>query len=113
MPRLNCEHDLGRGIEALRGKDPEQAATLDRWLLGLIFGYRDRILPITVEIAARWGRLCPDQHLAVIDGLLAATALERDWVFVTRNTADVARSGVRLLNPFNWSVPESGGIPGN
>jgi hypothetical protein len=37
--------------------------------------------------------------LPVIDGLLAATALVRDWTLVTRNTADFARSGVRLLNP--------------
>ena len=103
--------ELRRGIEALRGKDPKQAATLERWLRGLILGYRDRTLPVTAEIATRWGCLCPDQRLPVIDGLLAATALERDWVFVTRNTADVARSGVRLLNPFDWPVPESGGIP--
>jgi predicted nucleic acid-binding protein len=38
--------------------------------------------------------------LPVIDGLLAATALEHDLILVTRNTKDVERSGVKLLNPF-------------
>ena len=105
--------ELRRGVEALRGKDPRQATILERWLVGLILGYRERTLPVTAEIAARWGRLCPDQRLPVIDGLLAATALERDWVFVTRNTVDVSRSGVRLLNPFDWPVPEIGETTGN
>jgi predicted nucleic acid-binding protein len=36
----------------------------------------------------------------VVDGLLATTALVPDWTLVTRNTADVQRTGVRLLDPF-------------
>jgi predicted nucleic acid-binding protein len=31
---------------------------------------------------------------------LAATALERDLTLVTRNTVDVERTGVALVNPF-------------
>jgi predicted nucleic acid-binding protein len=34
---------------------------------------------------------------------VAATAKVRTMTFVTRNTADVARTGVRLLNPFDAS----------
>ena len=41
----------------------------------------------------------PDPILT-IDSLLAATALERDLVLVTRNTKDVESTGVRSLNPF-------------
>ncbi len=36
---------------------------------------------------------------AGLDGLLAATALEHDLILVTRNTRDVQRAGVRLLDP--------------
>jgi predicted nucleic acid-binding protein len=36
----------------------------------------------------------------VVDGLLAATARVRGWTLVTRNARDLARSGVRLLDPF-------------
>ncbi len=41
--------------------------------------------------------------VSIIDGLMAATAKVRNITFVTRNTADVARTGVRLLNPFDLS----------
>jgi toxin FitB len=36
----------------------------------------------------------------VIDGLLAASAKVRGWTLVTRNAADLARTGVALHNPF-------------
>ncbi len=62
-----------------------------------------RILPVTQAIAERWGRLNAPDPLPVIDGLLAATALEQDLTLVTRNVRDVERSGVRLLNPFSAS----------
>jgi predicted nucleic acid-binding protein len=37
--------------------------------------------------------------IPTVDGLLAATALVHDLVLVTRNTRDVERTGVRLLDP--------------
>jgi predicted nucleic acid-binding protein len=46
-------------------------------------------------------------RLPVIDGLLAASAKIRGWTLVTRNTADLARSGVLLLNPFEPPSPAS------
>ena len=62
--------------------------------------YEPHVLPVTAAIAVRWGRLCPAQPLPVIDGLLAATALEHDLTLVTRNLGDVVRSGVNCVNPF-------------
>ncbi|WP_437937384.1 hypothetical protein [Sorangium sp. So ce341] len=53
-----------------------------------------------MEIANTWGRLSVPDRLPEIDGLLAATAIVHNLVLVTRNTRDVARTGVRLLNPF-------------
>jgi toxin FitB len=38
----------------------------------------------------------------LIDGLLAATAKVHRLTFVTRNVADIAVSGVTLLDPFSW-----------
>ena len=37
----------------------------------------------------------------VIDGLIAATARVHRLTLVTRNVADVARTGVTVLNPFD------------
>jgi toxin FitB len=70
------------------------------WLSTLLRDYADRIVPVTAEVAEEWGRLNVPDPLPVIDGLLAATARVRGWTLVTRNTADLAHSGVRLLNPF-------------
>lgn len=70
------------------------------WLVGVTSEYGDRIIPITTEVCERWALLNVPDPLPVIDGLLAATALERDLVFVTRNTVDVERTGVALVNPF-------------
>jgi predicted nucleic acid-binding protein len=40
------------------------------------------------------------RSIAVIDGLLAASAKVRGCTLVTRNTADLQHSGIALLNPF-------------
>lgn len=65
----------------------------------------DRILPVSVAVAERWGRNNVPDALPVVDGLLAATALEHGLTLVTRNVRDVERSGVPLLNPFSDNVP--------
>jgi predicted nucleic acid-binding protein len=74
------------------------------WLSELRRRYADRILPIDLEIAEEWGRMNAPDPISSRDGLMAATAKVRNMTFVTRNTADVARTGVRLLNPFDSSA---------
>jgi toxin FitB len=92
--------EIRRGIETLRSRDPAQAAAIERWLAGLPREYGDRIIPITGRVAEHWGRLNVPRTVAPIDGLMAATAIVMGLTFVTRNTADVERTGVMLLNPF-------------
>jgi predicted nucleic acid-binding protein len=93
----------------LRKRDELQAAVFERWLGGLAATYRDRILPIGAEVAETRGRLNAGDPLPVVDGLLAATALTHGLTLVTRNTRDVARSGVILLNPFDTGARTYGG----
>ncbi len=92
--------EVRRGIERLRRHDALQAAVLEGWLAQLRRDYADRVLPITVTIAEEWGRLNVPYPVPAIDGLMAATAKVHGMTLVTRNTADLARTGVRLLNPF-------------
>jgi len=92
--------ELRRGVSLIARRDPVSAEHLETWLHGLRAEYADRILPITQEIAVLWGRLGLAEPLPPIDGLLAATALHHGLVLVTRNTADVVRCAVQLLNPF-------------
>ena len=95
--------EIRRGIERLRRRDPAQAAIFEAWLASLRQHYADRLLPVTTEIAEEWGRLNVPDPIPTIDGLLAATARVRGLVLVTRNTADLARTGVRVLDPFTPS----------
>lgn len=92
--------EIRQGIARLQRRDPAHAWRLDAWLAALRQRHADRILPVTTEIAEVWGQLNAPNPLPVVDGLLAATALVHGLTLVTRNTADVARTGVRVLNPF-------------
>ncbi|QAY69143.1 type II toxin-antitoxin system VapC family toxin [Xylanimonas protaetiae] len=94
--------EIRLGVERLRGRnDHAQAEALDSWLTGLVHGYGDHVLPVTADVAETWGRLnaAPDRP-PVIDGLMAATALVHGLTLVTRNVADVERTGVAVVNPF-------------
>jgi toxin FitB len=93
--------EIRQGIERLRRRDPGQAAPYDTWLSALVHGFADRLVPVTAEACEEWGRLNVPDPLPVVDGLMAATAKVSGWTFVTRNVADHARTGVRLLNPFD------------
>jgi hypothetical protein len=93
--------EIRQGVERLRRRrDSRQADVFEHWLAALKQDFADRLLPISVGIAERWGLLNATQPLPVIDGLLAATAIEHDLTFVTRDSGALAASGARLLNPW-------------
>lgn len=98
--------ELRQGVERLRLRDAPSAERLDRWLRRLAEGYGGRILLVDEPVAQLWGRLDVPDPMPAVDGLLAATALVHDLTLVTRNTRDVARTGVRLLNPFDGAAVE-------
>jgi toxin FitB len=97
--------EVRKGIELLDADDPRRAA-LQTWLnrdLRIRFG--ERLLSFDDLVAERWGQL--EAHakrrrltLPTIDAQLAATALHHGLTFVTRNTADVAATGVAVFNPW-------------
>jgi toxin FitB len=92
--------EIRRGIELKRRKDDEQARVLDHWFDQIRAGFGDRILPIDEIIADKWARLSVPNPLPYIDGLLAATAIVRGLILVTRNIADVSNTGANLFDPF-------------
>lgn len=92
--------EIRNGVELRWRKNAKEARLLEARLDLLCIEFDEAILPITIEIAFRWGCLnCPDT-LPTADSLIAATALEHDLTVVTRNVSDFARSGVKLFNPF-------------
>lgn len=95
--------EIRKGVEKV--KDQSRKKKLLIWLEHeLIELFMPRILPITVEVADRWGRLqCEVKRtLPAIDSLLAATALHHDLVLVTRNVEDFSDCpGLEIINPWN------------
>jgi predicted nucleic acid-binding protein len=92
--------ELRRGVENLGRRDAEGARALGHWLSSIVERYGDRILPVDRAVAEEWGRMNVPDPLPVVDGLLAATAKVNGLTLATRNTGDVAASGVPVVNPF-------------
>ena len=92
--------EIERGIERERSIDPKFAAELASWLDVTLRAYGERILPLTVAIARRWGRLAAQIGNRELDLAIAATALEHGLTLVTRNVSHFTPTGVATLNPF-------------
>jgi predicted nucleic acid-binding protein len=97
--------EICKGIDML--PVGQQRNDLQRWLdRDVRLWFAGRILPVTESIAERWGRLAArgkrsGVKLAVVDGVLAATALEHGLTLVTRNVRDFVGLGLALLNPWD------------
>jgi len=94
--------ELRRGVAAKRRGDPMAADRLGAWVDGLQASFADRIIAIDGGIARRWGELSAGRSVPVVDTLIAATALGHGLTLVTRNTRDVAATGVGLVDP--WQI---------
>jgi predicted nucleic acid-binding protein len=101
--------EIRKGVERLRGADPDRAAAIDRWLAAVDQGFAGRIVGIDRAVADEWGRISARRPVPVVDALLAATAKVHGMTLVTRNTADVADLGATLLDPF--APPAADGPP--
>ena len=93
--------EVERGIDRLRGHDPIQAVHLTAWRDAILEQHAARILPVTTEIAQRWGVLSNRIGHPSADLLIAATALEHGLTVVTRNVKDLMPTGAALVNPID------------
>ena len=83
----------------------KKRSMLTTWLATLRSTFADRILPIDIATAAVWGRSAArarrrGRRLAVIDGLIAATASHHGYTVVTRNVSDFEATDAAVLNPW-------------
>jgi len=56
-------------------------------------------------VSQRWAALVVDlkrkgQNVPLLDGMIAATALQNNLTVATRNTRDFQKTGVKTVNPF-------------
>jgi len=93
--------ELCIGILALpRGRKRRQ---LEQWFETLV--QTIDCLPWDATISRRWAKLVVDlkqkgKTMPLLDGMIAATALQHDLAIATRNTRDFGKAGVKALNPF-------------
>lgn len=95
--------EIRRGIERL--PDGKRKTQLRAWLTALCDCMRGRILSFNTSTAHVWGQLKAGWDRAgfavpSLDSQLAATAQRHGLTVVTRNVTDFARTGVKVLNPF-------------
>lgn len=94
--------EMHRGAERVRHRgDALGADALQQWVHRLELTLGSRVLPVTMAIARRWGGLGVPDPISLVDGVLAATALEHGLTVVTRNTKDFSATGVATRNPFS------------
>lgn len=92
--------EIQRGITQQERHNAPFAHALNVWLSHLLTLYGDRVLPLDVAVAQRWGRLSASLGYDNVDLMIAATALVHGLTVVTRNVRHFDRADVLVLNPF-------------
>ena len=63
-------------------------------------------VPVTVEIALRWGVIRANiqkkgHDISVVDGIIAATSICENFTLATRNISDFKHIGLNIVNPWD------------
>ncbi|MFH1569178.1 MAG: type II toxin-antitoxin system VapC family toxin [Gemmatimonadota bacterium] len=96
--------ELARGVARLEGG--AQKRRLADWLhndLRRRFG--TRVLAVSADVALKWGELSGaaarrGETVSMADGLIGATAIVHSLTVVTRNAADLERTGALVFSPW-------------
>lgn len=92
--------EIERGLARQWNRDRPFAEQLVDWLDGLLAVYGNRVLPVDVPVARRWGRLMQAIEHGGNGLMIAATAKEHGLAVVTRNVRHFTRAGVEVIDPF-------------
>lgn len=96
--------EIAKGIA--QHPDERRRAALLAWLDDeLLPSFGERLLPVDLRIWRTWGRLAgaggaKGRPVPILDGLIAATAIERDLIVATRNVRDFERLDVATVDPW-------------
>jgi predicted nucleic acid-binding protein len=95
--------ELRKGIVKLKPSTKKKELT--QWFAELESRFKDRIIPIDIQISLKWGEIQVNlevngNSMPTIDSLIASTALCKNLIVVTRNGKDMKQSHVEILNPW-------------
>ncbi len=93
--------EIERSIEQERRRNPPFALTLTAWLNFTLVSFAERVLPVTSDVAKRWGRMQIQLGRTDNDIAIAATALENGFQVASRNIRHFGTTGVHVINPFD------------
>jgi toxin FitB len=93
--------ELRIGIRALPRS--QKRNKLEEWFAQLVGTIE--CLPWDEAVSRRWATLVVDlkrkgEIVPLLDGMIAATALQHNLTVATRNTGDARKTGVKTFNPF-------------
>jgi predicted nucleic acid-binding protein len=95
------------GVLLKERSDIRQGNMLRVWLNDHVMpSFRGRILEINTLIALRCASLHVPDPKSYRDSLIAATALVHKLTIVTRNVSDFIRTGVNIINPWDYDHKE-------
>ncbi|MFO7889687.1 MAG: type II toxin-antitoxin system VapC family toxin [bacterium] len=96
--------ELEKGI--LKLPSSKKKTRIQEWLQeDLLIRFHKRIIILDIDIFLQWGILTATLEkrgtkMPAIDSLIAATALNHDLCFVTRNEPDFQNCDINLFNPW-------------
>ncbi len=95
--------ELEHGVLLAERRDPDSGEVLRHWLDNDVCEeFEQQILPVDTAVARQAAALHVPDPAPVADALIAATALSRDMVLVTRKAGDFHRfEELSLLNPWD------------
>src|SRR5262249_36117260 len=93
--------ELEVGVLLAERRYPSQGAVLRTWLEShVLVAFADRILPVDTAVARRSARMHVPDPRPIRDALIAATAIVHQLAVVTRDVADFAPTGAKVIDPW-------------
>ena len=92
------------GIENLPNAEKKQK--LLYWLEHDLFDrFSERIVDVDIDIMLKWGEMNAllkkkGRPMPIMDAIIAATALAKKFILITRNEKDFIGLDIEIINPF-------------
>ncbi len=92
------------GIESLENSEKKQK--LLHWLQDDLFDrFSGRIISVDVDVMLKWGQMNAllkkkGKPMPIMDAIIAAMALSKNFILVTRNEKDFRSLDIEIINPF-------------